>query len=83
MMKAMPPRPAIKPTPIVIKDRYQMPFMNSGMPISSPRFQFETPVLIVIACTVALISAAATRMMALRTPAPGDLRIVATATPPG
>ncbi len=83
MMNAIPPRPAMKPTPMVISDRYQMPFMNSGMPISSPIFQLETPVWIVIPCTIALISAAATRMIALRTPAPGDFRMVATATPPG
>ncbi len=83
MINAMPPRPAMKPTPIVMSDRYQMPFMYSGRPISAPRFQFDTPVFRLTTCTVALTSAAATRMTALRTPAPGDFRIVATATPPG
>ena len=42
MINAMPPRPAMKPTPIVMSDRYQMPFMYSGMPISAPSSSWNT-----------------------------------------
>ena len=45
MTKNTPPRPAMKATPMVSMDRYQMPFMYSGRPIKAPRFQFSTPVL--------------------------------------
>ena len=83
MINAMPPRPAMKPTPTVISDRYQMPFMYSGMPINTPRSQSETPVLMVVKCTTGADQRSGHRMTALRTPAPGDFRIVATATPPG
>ena len=68
---------------MVNSDRYQMPFMYSGSPTSAPRFQLSTPLNWLARCATALTSAATTSRIALCTPAPGDFRMVATATPPG
>ena len=40
-MKLSPPLPAMNPTPMVISDTSQMPFMYSGMPIKAPRSKYS------------------------------------------
>jgi hypothetical protein len=41
MTKENPPLPEMKPTPTVMREIYQIPFMYSGIPIDAPRFQFS------------------------------------------
>ncbi len=60
-----------------------MPFMYCGHPSCAPRSQYSTWVDWLSACRPPLTTMATSRNVALRMPAPGDLRMVATATPPG
>ncbi len=82
-MKKKPPFPAMKAIPTVSSEMYHTPFMYSGSPTSAPRFQYSNPTAWLAKCSRPLTAAPPSSNTALRIPAPGDLRIVATATPPG
>ena len=82
-MKKKPPLPARKATPTVRSDTYQIPFMNSGSPISVPRCQFSNPVERLTKWASALTPAAPSSSQAFLTPAPGDFSTAAVAIPPG